>query len=161
MHGEQSRFYELAQYHGESHWTENDYLFICGDWGFLFFDDRSENAFLDDLSKRPYTICFVDGNHENFHAIFRYPQELWHGGKIHRIRKNIVHLMRGQIYDIQGKTFFTMGGAYSIDRYRRKLNESYWAEELPNNEEYKEAAAMRETSLSYARHIFFTLETTA
>ena len=141
MHGEQSRFYDLAYNHNETLWSHNDYLFICGDWGFLFFNNRSENAFLDDLSSRPYTICFLDGNHENFQALAEYPEELWNGGRIHRIRKNIIHLMRGQYYTIQGKTFFTMGGAYSIDRYRRKLNESYWPEELPNNEEYKEAAS--------------------
>lgn len=32
-----------------------------------------------------------------------------------------------------------MGGAYSIDRYMRKLNVSYWEEEKPNDAEYKEA----------------------
>ncbi len=47
--------------------------------------------------------------------------------------------MRGQVFNIEGKHFFTMGGAYSIDRYMRKLNISYWNEELPSNEEYHEA----------------------
>ena len=31
------------------------------------------------------------------------------------IRSHIIHLMRGEIYDIYGKTFFTFGGARSHD----------------------------------------------
>ena len=47
--------------------------------------------------------------------------------------------MRGQIYNLDGIRVFTMGGAYSIDRYIRKLNVSYWSEEIPSDAEYKEA----------------------
>ena len=47
--------------------------------------------------------------------------------------------MRGQIFLIDGKKIFTMGGAYSIDRYLRTLNKSYWREEIPENGEYREA----------------------
>ena len=64
---------------------------------------------------------------------------MWNGGKVHRIRSNILHLMRGQIYTIEGKTFFTFGGAFSIDRLYRKKNISYWEEEIPSSEEYNEA----------------------
>ena len=98
------------------------------------------NTFNDEnMETKPYTICFCDGNHENFPAIFSYPQKTWNGGKVHCIRKNILHLMRGQVFTIDNKKIFTMGGAYSIDRYMRTLNYSYWEEELPNNEEYSEA----------------------
>ena len=120
-------------------WGKDDYLIICGDFGFVFLDDESESEELDYLATKPYTICFADGNHENFHKIFSYPQEEWNGGKVHRIRGNIVHLMRGQVFEIEGKKFFTMGGAFSIDRYMRRLNYSYWREELPNDAEYREA----------------------
>ena len=93
--------------------------------------------FLDYLEKeKPYTICFCDGNHENFPAIYEYPQEEWNGGKIHRIRKNIIHLMRGQIYKIENKTFFVFGGAYSIDKGLRVEGRSWWSEELPTKQEY-------------------------
>ena len=135
-HGDQMRF-------SDGYWdaglTADDTLIICGDFGFVFENDDSENRFLDDLEKRSYTICFVDGNHENFPAIFSYPEVTWNGGKVHRIRENIYHLMRGQIFTIEGKTIFTMGGAYSVDRPWRRLNESYWYEELPCDAEFKEA----------------------
>ena len=59
---------------------------------------------------------------------------------MHRIRKNIFHLMRGQVFETEGKKIFTMGGAYSIDKYRRCDNIDWWKEEMPTDEEYKEAA---------------------
>lgn len=138
-HGEQSRFIELNM-PGESQWTADDVVIVCGDFGYLFLNNTFENIYLDELEKKPYTICFVDGNHENFPAIFKYPCEEWNGGKIHRIRKNVIHLMRGQVFFIQGKKVFTMGGAYSIDRAMRMPVYSYWKEELPNDQEYKEAS---------------------
>ena len=135
-HGDQMRFLDG---HWDAALTTNDTLIICGDFGFVFADDYSEKRFLDDLEKRSYSICFVDGNHENFPSIFSYPEETWNGGKVHHIRENIYHLMRGQVFTIENKTIFTMGGAYSIDRYCRRLNESYWEEELPTGDDYKEA----------------------
>ena len=137
-HGDHIRFIENNM--GDDEWTEKDYLIVCGDFGFVFLNNDSEKEFLDFLEKKPYTICFCDGNHENFPAIFSYPKELWNGGYVHRIRNNVLHLMRGQVFQIDGKKIFTMGGAYSIDRYVRKLNFSYWKEELPNNQEYHEAS---------------------
>ncbi len=136
-HGDRFRF--IRNMLNDESWTKDDYLIICGDFGYIFFNDSGEEKFLDFLETKPYTICFCDGNHENFPAIFKYPQEKWNGGNIHRIRKNIIHLMRGQVFTIENKKIFTMGGAYSIDRYIPKLNQSYWKEELPNNAEYKEA----------------------
>lgn len=139
MHGDINRFSDTFL-PNESEWSENDYLIICGDFGFIFFDDEREKKQLDLLEKKPYTILWVDGNHECFPAIFKYPVEIWNGGKTHKIRKNIRHLMRGQCFTIEGKKFFTMGGAYSIDRAFREKNVSYWDAEIPNNEEYKEAS---------------------
>ncbi|MBE6880120.1 MAG: metallophosphoesterase [Ruminococcaceae bacterium] len=120
-------------------WTAKDTLFICGDFGYIFKNNNADNVNLDFLATKPYNICFCDGNHENFPAIYAYPEEVWNGGRVHRIRKNIFHLMRGQIFEIEGKKIFSMGGAYSIDRYRRKLNISYWEEERPTDAEYKSA----------------------
>lgn len=136
-HGDIIRFIENNM--EDSNWNKDDFLIICGDLGFVFLDSEQERQKLDYLESKPYTICFCDGNHENFPKLFSYPQEEWNGGKVHRIRKNVFHLMRGQVFLIDGKKIFTMGGAYSIDRYMRTLNKSYWEEELPNDSEYREA----------------------
>lgn len=135
-HSERMHF---LNYRTSPYWTEEDILIVCGDWGFLLRDDEAEHRFLDLLELRSCTFCFVDGNHENFPAIFRYPEEVWNGGRIHRIRKNVIHLMRGQVFTIQGKKIFTFGGAYSIDRKYRTRNVDWWDQELPLPEEYREA----------------------
>ena len=139
-HGEVTRFRDFLNY-GEANWTADDTLIICGDFGYLFKNDVREHLFLNELAKRPYTICFCDGNHENFPAIYEYPVKEWNGGKVHEIRPNILHLMRGQIFTIEDKKIFAMGGAYSRDKAMRRAGYSWWPEELPTNEEYKEAAA--------------------
>lgn len=132
-HGEQGRMYQI-----DKQLSDGDYLIVCGDWGYVFRDDLQEKRFLDDLEARPYTILFVDGNHENFNALYEYPVETWHGGTVHRVRENIIHLCRGQVYEIEGKSFFTFGGGYSIDKACRVPNKSWWEQELPNKEEYDE-----------------------
>jgi DNA repair exonuclease SbcCD nuclease subunit len=89
----------------------------------------------------PCTVLFVDGNHENFDQLNSYPIKEWNGGNVHFIRKDIIHLMRGQVYNICGKKFFTMGGATSVDKYNRIEHKSWWKEELPTKEECEMAMA--------------------
>lgn len=136
-HGELDPFLNrLARYD----LTPNDTVIVCGDFGFVW-GDPYHNAMLKELSKQNYTICFVDGNHENYEFLNLHPvEENWHGGRIHRVEQNVIHLMRGQIYELEGKSFFTFGGAYSRDKYMRRRNISWWEEELPNNDDYKTAS---------------------
>ncbi len=145
-HGERARFSQLvAENKGET-------LIIAGDCGLVFLDNAEERAFLDELAREDITVCFVDGNHENFDALNAYPVERWKGGNVHRIRDNIFHLMRGQIFRIEGQSVFTMGGAYSRDRAMRIEGLSYWRAELPSREEYEEAArnlALHRFSVDY------------
>lgn len=125
--------------------TKGDRIIVCGDFGYLFECKDSEDEFLDFLATKPYEILWIDGNHENFDLINEYPEEVWYGGKIHVIRRDcdgqpkIVHLMRGQIYEIDGQNIFTFGGGYSMDRYLRINGETWWPEEMPTEEEMKEA----------------------
>lgn len=118
---------------------KEDFFLVAGDFGFIFRQDEKEKRNLDLLEALPFTILFIDGNHENFDALSTYPVELWQGGKIHRIRRNILHLMRGQVFLIEGRKFFTMGGGYSIDKFLRKEGVSWWKEEIPSDEEFQEA----------------------
>lgn len=115
--------------------TENDYLLICGDFGAIWDGRDTDIELLDWYEDQPYTVLFVDGNHENFNLIYKYPVEDWHGGKIHKIRKNVFHLMRGYLFEIGNKKFFTMGGATSVDKDYRIENFDWWAQEKPTQEE--------------------------
>ncbi len=138
-HGDQSVFFDKRLAPGGM-LKKGDVLIVCGDFGFIFLNTPSEKAFIKDLEALPYTILFVCGNHENFDALYEYPIVELFGGKVHKISENIFHLMRGEIYtDVNGKSIFAMGGAYSIDKYRRSEGYSWWPQEQPNDEEYRNA----------------------
>ena len=49
---------------------------------------------------------------------------------------NVLHLMRGEIFQIQGLCFLAFGGAYSVDRRSRVLDISWWKDEIPSAEEW-------------------------
>ena len=138
MHGDTNRL--INTMHGLN---KNDYLLVAGDFGFIYNGDENENKLLnclqEKLTQKQVILLFVDGNHENFTEIYKYPADIWNGGKIHKIRDNIFHLMRGQVFDIDGLSFFTFGGAYSVDRYMRHLGTSWWNEEVASDAEIKEA----------------------
>lgn len=119
--------------------TKEDYVIICGDFGLIWDNSKQDMWWRKWLNERQFTTLFVDGNHENFDLLYEFPQEEWNGGKVHRISESIFHLMRGQVFDINGKKFFTMGGAESHDKEIRKLGKSIWLQELPNDDEYAEA----------------------
>ncbi len=136
VHGDKNRIIAFLNKYKPQ---KGDTLIVLGDFGFIFSCDDEERMDLDDMSYYPFDILFVDGNHENFPGIYSYPVEEYKGGKVHRIRRNIRHLMRGEIFNLEGKTFFAFGGAYSIDKYLRQEGYSWWKEELPSNEEYKNA----------------------
>lgn len=123
---------------------EGDFVIILGDFGLVFAPDgqsAEERWWLKWLDEKPWTTLFIDGNHENFARLNALPEEEWRGGRVHRVSESVLHLMRGQIFEIDGHSFFTMGGAASHDRQFRKEGRSWWPEELPSEEELARADA--------------------
>lgn len=117
---------------------EKNYLIILGDVGVCWDDGANDAQVLHTLLHLPVDkVLFIDGNHENFDLLHDYPVTTWNGGMVHEIDAKILHLMRGQIFEIEGKTFFTFGGATSIDKINRREGIDWWPEELPNEEEYE------------------------
>lgn len=123
---------------GRGNLTKSDYMIIAGDFGAVWDKDTLEED-LKPYTDLPFTVLFVDGNHENFDLLDSFSVEQWHGGKVHFVRPDLIHLMRGQVYEIEGKTFFTFGGATSIDRFLRKEGVSWWGREKPSFAELDEA----------------------
>lgn len=126
--------------------TRNDYLIILGDFGCVWFPEetgdsayaearKEHEALLEWLDSCPYTTLWIDGNHENFDLLEALPVDEWHGGCVHHVREHVIHLMRSHIFEIDGRTFFAMGGAPSLDKGNRKPGQSWWPQELPNAEE--------------------------
>ena len=119
--------------------TREDFLIVAGDFGFWDSDKiKSEMQRYDEL---PFTVLFVDGNHEHFATLDALPVETWQGGKIHRLKENVIHLMRGQVFTIEGKSFFTFGGATSNDKESRIEGIDWFPQEIPGDADIVEANA--------------------
>lgn len=127
--------------------TEDDYLIVLGDIGCIYHTqpwdwpeiDRRDQEVIDVFSSQPWTVLFVDGNHENHDTLNDIDIEKWNGGFVHKITPKLIHLMRGQVYEIDGMRFFTMGGAHSPDWEYRAEGTGWWPAEMPSEEEYEEA----------------------
>lgn len=167
IHGDPRRlntesFFEQKQFSGNK---DENIVIILGDFGLIWSrekESKQETYYLDWLESKPFTTVFVEGNHENHVRLKTYPEKEWHGGMVHEIRPHVLHLMRGEMFEIEGKRFFAFGGASSHDirdgildyadpdwknkaknldkqykfMYRIK-GLSWWPEELPTSEEMK------------------------
>ena len=117
----------------------DDYVIVCGDFGFFWDDSKKEQKYRRKLTALKYNFCFVDGCHENYDMLEQYPVSEWHGGRARVIAPNLVHLLRGEIYEICGKTFFTFGGGHSQD-FEYRTAENWWEREQPTPQEILAAA---------------------
>lgn len=159
-HGDYKRF-SVGRFPWQKEMDRQDLVIVAGDFGYW---DRSpeQEYWMKWLAEKDFTIAFVDGNHENYDMLAELPVKLWNGGKVQFIRENVIHLMRGQMYRIQGKRIFTFGGARSHDirdgileaddpKLRQKVRAmekagalyrinhlSWWKEEMPKQAEYEE-----------------------
>lgn len=170
-HGEYTRFSKKRMKKQGRELTEQDYVIVCGDFGLCWAKDGTFEHNCNFFAEKRYTVLWIQGNHENYDMIAEYPTERWHGGKVrHIVRNKVILLERGQVFEIDEKTFFTFGGASShdiqggvldrndinFDYARRKaisqnlpfrvLHESWWPQELPDE------AEMNEGRINLERH---------
>ncbi len=164
-HGEFKNRFNTEIFPEQKDMTKDDFVIICGDFGGVWdvgWESKNERYWLDWFESSPFTLLFIDGNHENFDRLNGYPVKEWNGGKVHELRPHVLHLMRGQVFVIDGKKFFTFGGASSHDisggilevddpEFKKKKKQldreyalyrinhlSWWAQELASDEEMKE-----------------------
>ncbi len=136
-HGEWYKFSNRV-FREQSEMTREDFVIVCGDFG-IWHPDASEKWWLEWLSEKNFTILFADGNHENFDRLYSGEFETvdFHGGKAHKISDNIYHLMRGYVFEFDGKKFFVFGGASSHDIKDGILEPSDYKSTKELNEDYK------------------------
>ncbi len=136
MHGCLERLYDR----GFRRLKSGDVLIVCGDFGYIFDGGKTEKQVIDFFSTRRFVTAFVDGTHDNLNTINRCRVTYWHGGMVHRIKGNLIHLMRGQIFDIEGNKYFTFGGGESTDKDMRVEHNLWWREEEPSPSEMADGA---------------------
>jgi len=162
-HGDFKRFSKKAIQKQQLQFSEQDYIIVCGDLGLCWAEDGEFTYNCKFFAEKPYTLLWVQGNHENYDMIEKYPLEMWHGGKVrHIVRDKVILLERGQVFEVDGHSLFTFGGASTHDiqggvldrkdpKFQEKkrraarlelpyriIHESWWPQELPTEEEMQE-----------------------
>lgn len=126
--------YDKLLFLKEKHLSYDDYLIICGDCG-ICWSKSLLPSFLKLYNAIGCTILYVDGNHENFNMIDEFPIVEFKGARMHQIDEHIHHILRGEIMELEGKTFLCLGGAVSTDKNLRTENVSWWSnEEISDND---------------------------
>lgn len=139
-HGDMRRF--STDCFPESHYmTKNDYVVILGDFGLIWSqkETKEERYWLNWLDSKPFTTLFVDGNHENFNRLNKFPMSDMFGSRVGKISNSIFHLFRGEVYNIDNQKIFTFGGGLSVDKMYRVPEISWWKEEYPSQDEMDNA----------------------
>ncbi len=99
---------------------ENDLLIILGDVGLAFENTDENRRFTERFLSINKNIAIVDGNHENFEFLNSFPEQELYGSKVRRLTEHIVLLQRGNIYNIDGKSFFVFGGCKSSPKWKEQ-----------------------------------------
>lgn len=99
-----------------------------GDFG--VWPGQSGTRYLDsvaaELAEANATCFFVDGNHEDFPQLARYP--IRRDG-LREVRPRLFHLPRGTRWTWKGIRFLALGGATSLDRPWRTAGVDWWPDE--------------------------------
>lgn len=123
-----------AIHHAKEHGA--DVLLHLGDFGYTY----SAN-FLREVSEAliwtGLNLLFVDGNHEAFPRLLRYPTR---ADGLRQVTDTIWHLPRGHRWTWAGVRFLALGGAHSVDRPWRQPGVSWWPEEAITPEQAAAAA---------------------
>lgn len=138
---------KFQQEYGIAPLDKNDVVIITGDASVLYYPKQTpmESQLIGEYNKIfPWTTAFEDGNHDNFPRLNALPRRIWCGGEIGVIANKLLHLRRSQIFNINGKSFFVLGGANSMDKEFRTPHVTWWPEELVNKREKNQALAVLE-----------------
>lgn len=128
--------------------SPEDIVIQLGDFGFhkdcmKDWDTHFPNGF-------PCTLYVIDGNHEDFKYLYSFPIDASTG--LRPIKKNLYHVPRGTVMEIEGKVFAFMGGGESIDMMNRTLDVSWWTEERITPEDVQNLynnVAIRNSKIDY------------
>ncbi len=112
--------------------TKNDYVIILGDFGAGF--DILEC--LSWLKIQPWTTLFIRGNHDNPEYLYSLPEVKMFNSTVSLLSKDVYWLHDAEVYEIEGKKFFTFGGALSTDKEYRKMGLDWWPLEIPTYSQF-------------------------
>ncbi len=119
---------------------KGDFLIICGDFGFIWDGSDKEEKILKKIGKKRFTTLFIEGCHENYDLLEKYPEEDFCGGRVRVISGRLMQMKRGGIFNLQGLSFFAFGGGQSKDLDIKTDNNTWYKDELPTSQEIQQGA---------------------
>lgn len=129
-HGDFARVFRFVKQNPQL--TQEDVMIVLGDAGVNYFNDYRDTLKKEPLSKLPLTIFSIHGNHEmRPEGLPTYKEISWRGGTVYQEPQypNILFAKDGELYDLDGKRVFVIGGAYSVDKYFRFARGIPWFED--------------------------------
>lgn len=130
-----------------------NYHVILGDGGFGWVNNKDgDKRNYIELAERPFPILVVQGNHEPIYGKRKVKEEdIGLGETVLKINDKpfVAYLKRGKIYTIDGIKFLVLGGALSIDKYRRTPGRSWWKKEYWSKEEKDDLFALLENDNTF------------
>ena len=116
----------------------SDIVVILGDSGINYLDGGVCRVTKENLSRLPFTLFCIHGNHEKrASAIDSYKEIIWNGGiaLVEDKYPNLIFAKDGEVYNIEGHSVLTIGGAYSPDKeYRISHGYPWFSDEQPSEE---------------------------
>ncbi len=89
-----------------------DTVIVLGDFGFVWDGSRQQDKNLKKIAKLPFRVLFIDGYNENFTALDRYPDTVYHGAQAKEICPGqVYYIKRGEILEIEDMKLLCFGGA--------------------------------------------------
>lgn len=131
LHGDFSRFSQK----GIRKIKKNDYLIVCGDFGFVWDGNKQEQKMLSKLSKKRFYTLFVEGTHDNLDLLASFEEEEFGGAAVRSLNKRVKWLKRGMVYTLGEETVFAFGGGVSEDLGARVEGQNWWRGETPSKDE--------------------------
>ena len=127
-------FSEIVIFRKKMKLKARDNIIILGDAAICWRKDREEmNSYVKQWENYKDTpmLYFIDGNHENFDILNSLPIENNEG----IVSKHIHWIKRGSIKTFENKKCLFIGGAESLDKFRRTEHLSWWVDETITDED--------------------------
>lgn len=168
-----NRVFITGDIHGDTDWvprfcetnetTKKDVMILLGDSAFRFEGVKNSREIARKSATNKYNITFfvLRGNHDRPYdeggdvELRTCPlleinnPKMWHDVNY----PNIWYFQDGEVYNIKGSTFLTIGGAYSVDKEYRKARHWTWYE----NEQISEERRFEILDWIYDRHFDIVL----
>ena len=149
LHGNSNselQFINKKNFPEQTELTKEDVFIQLGDFGYVWYYKDAADLYRKDIhhlnliANKKFSTLVIPGNHENYDIINSLPIiEKWEG-KVYEMKlktNSIYFAIRGEIYVINGKKYFTFSGATTSSTEGRFSYEDYLSGEKFKKKKYR------------------------